>query len=110
MVAALPQATLGKLIAAGFTADMISHAPEAARKLGEELGKPESDRDNDAITTAAAAPSDTTPPVLSTATVNGATLTLTYDEALDTGSTPATVAASDCRLTERPEQRVVRPD
>ena len=33
--------------------------------------------------------SDTTAPTLSTATVSGATLTLTYDEALDTGSVPA---------------------
>ena len=33
---------------------------------------------------------DTTAPTLSSATVNGATLTLTYDEALDSASTPAT--------------------
>ena len=31
-----------------------------------------------------------TPPMLTTATVDGASLVLTYDEALDTGSTPAT--------------------
>ena len=33
--------------------------------------------------------SDTTPPTLETAEVNGATLTLTYDETLDTASVPA---------------------
>ena len=41
--------------------------------------------DNDAA-------ADTTAPVLSTAAVNGATLTLTYDEALDANSTPANSA------------------
>ena len=35
---------------------------------------------------------DTTPPTLDTAAVNGDTLTLTYDEALDTASTPAATA------------------
>ena len=35
---------------------------------------------------------DTTPPSLSAAAVNGATLTLTYNEALDTGSVPASSA------------------
>ena len=35
---------------------------------------------------------DTTAPTLSTAAVNGATLTLTYDEALDTNSVPAASA------------------
>ena len=36
----------------------------------------------------AIAPPDTTPPTLDTAVVNGDTLTLTYDEALDTASVP----------------------
>src|SRR4029077_16074935 len=35
---------------------------------------------------------DTTAPVLSTAGVNGTTLTLDYGEALDSGSTPAALA------------------
>lgn len=35
---------------------------------------------------------DTTPPVLSTATINGATLTLTFNETLDQGSIPARTA------------------
>ena len=43
--------------------------------------------------------SDTTPPTLETAEVNGATLTLTYDETLDTASVPAasdyTVSVAD---------------
>ena len=39
-----------------------------------------------------AAAADTTAPALSTATVNGASLVLTYDEALDTGSVPAVTA------------------
>ena len=37
---------------------------------------------------------DTTPPVLSAATVNGTSLVLTYDETLDTGSVPSTGAYS----------------
>ena len=36
----------------------------------------------------AATPAETTPPELSSATVDGATLTLTFDEQLDTGETP----------------------
>ncbi len=39
-------------------------------------------------------PRETTPPELSTATVNGATLTLTYDETLDGNSVPAANAFS----------------
>ena len=39
-------------------------------------------------------PRETTPPELATATVNGATLTLTYDEALDDASQPAADAFS----------------
>ena len=41
---------------------------------------------NQAVTNSTA---DTTAPLLSSATVNGATVTLTYDEALDTASVPA---------------------
>ena len=48
--------------------------------------------------------SDTTAPTLTTATVNGASLVLTYDEALDTGSTPAT---SDYTVTVAGSQRTV---
>ena len=48
--------------------------------------------------------SDTTAPALTTATVNGASLVLTYDEALDTGSTPA---ASDYTVTVAGSQRTV---
>ena len=42
--------------------------------------------------TTSASDTDTTVPLLSTATVSGATLVLTYDEALDTGSTPTASA------------------
>ncbi len=41
-----------------------------------------------------ATPGDTTPPELLTARVNGPTITLTYDDALDVNSTPATSAFS----------------
>ena len=41
------------------------------------------------VVTSAAGPVDLSPPNLTAAAVNGATLRLTYDEALDTGSTPA---------------------
>ena len=43
---------------------------------------------------ATATPRETTPPELSTATVDGATLTLTYDEALDENSEPSSDAFS----------------
>ncbi len=52
MIAVLPQGVVGKLIGAGFTADMISHIPEAGTALGEEMGKNPEDRDHDKITTA----------------------------------------------------------
>lgn len=52
MIAMIPQGAIGKLIAGGFTVDMISHAGEAATRLGEEMGKPESERDADKLTTA----------------------------------------------------------
>lgn len=42
---------IGKLIAAGFSADMISKAPELARQLGDEFGKPPGQRDMDKLTT-----------------------------------------------------------
>lgn len=51
-LALIPQGAVGKLIAAGFTADMIANAGDAATRLGTELGKPKNERDSDAITTA----------------------------------------------------------
>ena len=47
---------------------------------------------------------DTTAPTLTTAAVNGASLVLTYNEALDTGSTPA---ATDYTVTVAGSQRTV---
>lgn len=38
-----------RLIAAGFTLDMISHAPGQAAELGEELGKPKAEQDPEKI-------------------------------------------------------------
>lgn len=52
LIALFPQGALGKLVAAGFTADMIAHAGPAATSLGEELGKNPQDRDYDKLTTA----------------------------------------------------------
>ncbi len=54
MLAVMPQGAVGKLIGAGFTADMISQIPEAGTILGEEMGKNPQDRDHDKITTALA--------------------------------------------------------
>ncbi len=48
---ALPE-SIGKLVSLGFTADMLRQAPEQARMLGEEMGKPPADRDMDKLTTA----------------------------------------------------------
>ena len=46
------------------------------------------DADSDPSVEVAATPAETTPPELSSATVDGATLTLAYDEQLDIGETP----------------------
>ena len=43
-MAALP-AWMNRLIAAGFSADMIKNAPEQARQLGEQLGLPKEQQD-----------------------------------------------------------------
>jgi len=51
-IAMFPQGAIGKLVAAGFTADMLANAPDAARRLGSEMGKPEAERDMDAMTSA----------------------------------------------------------
>ncbi len=52
LLAVMPQGALGKLVAAGFTVDMLKHGGEAATMLGEEMGKPSDQRDHDKITTA----------------------------------------------------------
>lgn len=52
LLAIMPQGALGKLVAAGFTADMLSHAGPDATALGEEMGKPPEERDNAKITSA----------------------------------------------------------
>jgi hypothetical protein len=54
MVAGMPAGTLGKLVALGFTADMIRNAGPAGTALGEEMGKPAEQRDMDKITSAIA--------------------------------------------------------
>ena len=46
------------------------------------------DAESDPSVEVAATPAETTPPELSSASVDGATLTLTFDEQLDTGETP----------------------
>lgn len=51
LIAIMPQGALGKLVAAGFTADMLRHAGPDATALGEEMGKPPEERDYDRITT-----------------------------------------------------------
>lgn len=49
-IAALPAAAQ-KLALIGFTAKMMADAPEIATQLGDELGKPEDQRDPDKLTT-----------------------------------------------------------
>ena len=51
-IALFPEGALGKLAAAGFTAEMLNNAGKSARVLGEELGKNPEDRDADKITSA----------------------------------------------------------
>lgn len=52
LIAVMPQGALGKLVAAGFTADMLRHAGPDATALGEEMGKPPEERDYDKLTSA----------------------------------------------------------
>ncbi len=52
LIAVMPQGAIGKLIAAGFTADMLHGASKEATALGEEMGKNPEDRDYDKITSA----------------------------------------------------------
>ncbi len=60
LIAVMPQGALGKLVAAGFTADMLRHAGPEATALGEEMGKPPEERDYDKITTALSTLAQTT--------------------------------------------------
>jgi hypothetical protein len=52
LLAIMPQGAIGKLVAAGFTADMLRHAGPDATALGEEMGKPPEERDYDKLTSA----------------------------------------------------------
>ena len=68
---------------------LVSYALPGSNRIQDEAG-------NEAVALTSQAVDnntpDTTAPVLSTATVTGASLVLTYNEALDTASTPATSA------------------
>ena len=50
MAVGMPEGVVGRLVALGFTADMIRSAGAAGTALGEEMGKPAKDRDMDKVT------------------------------------------------------------
>jgi len=54
LLAVMPQGALGKLVAAGFTADMIAHAPQAFKRIADQMYKPEAERNMDNLTSALA--------------------------------------------------------
>jgi len=83
---AMPGGAAGKGIGALFGADMLANAPEAARSLGEELGKPEDQRDYDKITSA-------TSQLAQTAAFAPLAGTHAFGKTLGEKLTPATYAA-----------------
>ena len=95
----VPNSAPGGANAAGYTVTGLTNGTEYTFQLRTVLqrtnaatGGFQADSqplDSDPVTPAAA---DTTAPALDTATVNGTSLVLTYDEALDTGSVPASTA------------------
>ena len=84
--------TLAAAVAHGDTVTMFYTVP-TTNPIQDEAGNDVAALTNQAVVNNTA---DTTVPVLSTATVDGATLVLTYDEALDEGSEPA---AGDLAVT-----------
>ena len=77
--------TLASAAVAGQTVT-VSYTAPGTNPIQDAAGNDAGNLSNQAVTNATP---DTTAPVLSTATVNGDALTLTYGEALDTGSVPA---------------------
>ena len=80
--------TLSSAVTHGQTVT-VSYAVPATNPIQDAGGNDAAALTNRAVTNNTP---DTTAPVLSTATVNGTSLTLTYNEALDTSSTPAAAA------------------
>ena len=80
--------TLSSAVTSGQTV-VLSYALPTSNPIQDAAGNDAAALTNRAVTNITG---DTTAPVLSTAAVNGAALVLTYDEALDTSSTPAAAA------------------
>ena len=83
--------TLASAVIGGETVT-VSYTGPGTRPLLDPKGNEVADFTNQAVTNNT--PADTTQPMFVSAAVNGATLTLTFDEALDTGSAPAGSAFS----------------
>ncbi|MCM1984910.1 FG-GAP-like repeat-containing protein, partial [Lyngbya confervoides] len=79
--------TLASPVVGGETV-AISYVVPGTNPIQDAVGNDAIAFTGQAVTNTSPAP-DTTPPVLQTATVNGSTLTLTYNEALDGASDPA---------------------
>ena len=79
--------TLSQAVTSGDTVTVTYTAP-TTNQLQDVAGNDAADLTTRSVTNNTPA-TDTTPPTLSTATVNGSTLVLTYNEALDGGSVPA---------------------
>jgi uncharacterized repeat protein (TIGR02059 family) len=67
----------------------VSYTVPATNPVQDVAGNDAVAFSGQAVTNNTPAPGDSTPPLLSGAAVNGASLTLTYSEPLDTGSVPA---------------------
>jgi len=67
----------------------VSYTPPASSPTEDQAGNDAAAFSNAAVQNRTPAPPDTTPPVLQTASVNGNTLTLTYNEALNAASDAA---------------------
>ena len=89
-----PAVTFGQPVRVSYTA--------GTNPVQDAAGNDAAALSNQTVTNNTAA--DTTAPTLSSATVNGVSLVLTYNEALDTGSTPA---ASDYTVTVARSQPTV---
>ena len=82
--------TLATAVESGDTVTVNYTVPtgESANKLQNASGNTAESFSGQAVTNYTATPQETVPPSPSAASVDGATLTITFDEPLDTGETP----------------------
>ena len=78
--------TVNNVAVSGATVTTLDYTPPASGAIQDAAGNDAASLSGQSVTNNTA---DSAAPALSSATVNGATLVLTYDEALDETSTPA---------------------